>query len=105
VNGGTMPKEFALSQNYPNPFNPSTKLEVSLPQAAYLDVAVYNILGQKVTTLVNEMRDAGYQTVTWNGTTQGGTNVASGIYFVRMNATPVSGGEGFNAVRKIMLMK
>ena len=105
VNGGSMPKEFALSQNYPNPFNPSTKLEISLPQAAYLEVLVYNILGQKVATLASEMRDAGYHSVIWNGTTQGGAPVASGIYFVRMNATPASGGEGFNAVRKIMLMK
>jgi hypothetical protein len=105
VNSGSMPKEFALSQNYPNPFNPSTKFEVSLPQAAHLEVIVYNVLGQKVATLANESRDAGYHSVTWNGTTQIGAPVASGIYFVRMNATPASGGEGFNAVRKIMLMK
>ncbi len=106
VNGGAVPKEFALSQNYPNPFNPSTKFEVALPLAAHLDVAVYNLLGQKVATLANEDRDAGYHILTWNGTTQSGVQVASGIYFVRMNARQVgSSDNAFNTVRKMMLMK
>jgi len=105
VNGSSLPKEFALSQNYPNPFNPSTKIEVSLPQAARLDVAVFNILGQKVATLAGDVRDAGYYTLTWNGTVQNGSPAASGMYFVRMNAQPEGPGQGFTSVRKIMLMK
>jgi hypothetical protein len=97
--GGVMPKEFSLSQNYPNPFNPSTQFVVGLPQAAHLEVGVYNILGQKVATLVNENRDAGFHTIVWNSTTETGLFASSGIYFVRMNA-----GE-FTNVKKIVLMK
>ncbi|MBI3194684.1 MAG: T9SS type A sorting domain-containing protein [Ignavibacteriae bacterium] len=97
--GGVMPKEFSLSQNYPNPFNPSTQFVVGLLQAAHLEVSVYNILGQKVATLVNENRDAGFHTVVWNSTLENGMVASSGVYFVKMNA-----GE-FSAVKKIVLMK
>ncbi len=97
--GGVMPNEFSLSQNYPNPFNPSTQFVVGVPQAAHLEVGVYNILGQKVATLVNENRDAGFHTVVWNSTLENGMFASSGVYFVKMNA-----GE-FSAVKKIVLMK
>jgi hypothetical protein len=99
VEGGAVPREFSLSQNYPNPFNPSTKFVVGLPQTAHLDVAVYNILGQKVASLVSENRDAGFYTITWNGNAEGGFAASSGVYFVRVNA------DKFNAVRKILMMK
>jgi hypothetical protein len=100
VDGGVaVPKEFSLSQNYPNPFNPSTKVVVGLPQTAPLEVAVYNILGQKVATLVNEVREAGYHTITWNGTTDAGLQVGTGVYFFRMNAGT------YTAIRKVMMMK
>ena len=60
---------------------------------------VYNVFGQKVATLLNETREAGYHTVEWNGLTESGTTAATGVYFVRMNA-----GEYTN-VKKILLMK
>jgi hypothetical protein len=94
LNGGTLPKEFSLSESYPNPFNPSTRLQVGMPKTARLQVLVYNLLGQKVATLVDEVREAGYQTVEWNA-----SSVASGVYFIRMNA------DAFSSVRKVMLMK
>jgi flagellar hook assembly protein FlgD len=97
--GGVMPKEFSLSQNYPNPFNPSTQFVVGVPQAARVEVGVYNVLGQRVATLVNEDRDAGFHTVVWNSTLENGMLASSGVYFVKMNA-----GE-FSAVKKIVLMK
>ncbi len=97
--GATLPREFALSQNYPNPFNPTTRIQVALPQTARLEISVYNILGQKVATLVDGVRDAGYLTVEWNGTNDRGLNVGSGVYFLRMNA------DKFTATRKMMLMK
>ncbi len=100
VNGSpALPKEFSLGQNYPNPFNPLTKFEVALPQASHLEVAIYNILGQKVLTLADEARDAGYHTLIWDGNTSSGVQASSGIYFVRMTA------EKFAAVRKILMMK
>jgi len=97
--GSALPREFSLSQNYPNPFNPSTRVEVGLPEQARLQVAVYNILGQKVATIVDEMRDAGFHTLVWNGTTDNGVAVSSGVYFVRMNAGT------FTGIRKVLMMK
>lgn len=99
VEGGAIPKEFSLSQNYPNPFNPSTKLVVALPQAAHVEAVVYNLLGQRVASLIDENRDAGFHTITWNGTAENGTAASSGVYFVRVSA------DKFNAVRKILMMK
>ena len=99
ASGAALPREYSLGQNYPNPFNPTTTFMVGLPEAAHLEVAIYNVLGQKVATLVDEVREAGYYPVTWNSNTQQGVSVSSGVYFVRMNA------EKFTAVHKMMLLK
>lgn len=96
---GNMPKVFALGQNYPNPFNPSTRFEVQMPKTAEVHIAVYDILGQQVATLVNGQQQAGYLTVEWDGRDAHGLQVPTGIYFVRMTA------DEFTATRKIMLMK
>ena len=88
-----------MGQNYPNPFNPTTQFVVGLPEVSRLEVAVYNVLGQKVTTLVDELREAGYHTITWNGTGREGLAASSGVYFVKMKAG------SFTGIRKIMMMK
>jgi hypothetical protein len=94
-----MPAKYALSQNYPNPFNPTTRFNVSLPEAAHLKVEVFNIVGQKIATVLSEERQAGNYSITWNGTTQSGAPATSGVYLVRMQAGK------FSAVRKVVLMK
>ncbi len=99
VNGAEKPKEFALSQNFPNPFNPTTNFSVSLPMTEHLEVGVYNVLGQKVATLANDVREAGTYSITWNSTTDAGMSASSGVYFLKMTAG------NFTSVRKIMLMK
>jgi hypothetical protein len=81
-----VPTEFGLSQNFPNPFNPSTVLQYQVPAATHVEISVYNILGAKVATLVNDVKEAGYYTVTWNGTGANGRTVASGVYIYRMHA-------------------
>lgn len=81
-----IPKEFSLSQNYPNPFNPTTTISYALPQNAQVKLSVYNILGQKVRTLVDEYQSAGYKQVTWNGQNDQGSEVSSGIYFYKIQA-------------------
>ena len=79
-----LPQAFELSQNYPNPFNPETKIEYSLPNAAVVKLAVYNLLGQRVATLVDQRQSAGIHSIFWNGKDDLGRSVASGIYLYRL---------------------
>jgi len=81
---GTLPTKFDLAQNYPNPFNPRTTIRFDLPQRTHATLAIYNVLGQTVTTLVDEDLAADYYVVEWDGTADGGHQVASGIYFYRL---------------------
>ena len=99
AHGGILPTEFALGQNYPNPFNPSTRVDIAIPQDAVVDISVFNILGQKVRTLLSGDVAAGYTTVEWNGTNDLGSTAPSGLYMIRMSS------DKFSAVRKMMLMK
>jgi methionine-rich copper-binding protein CopC len=94
-----LPTEFALDQNYPNPFNPSTEIGLALPVSSEVELSVFNVLGQKVATLVEGEMPAGYHTVTWNGTSSDGSQVASGIYFYRITT------EQFTTSKKMMLLK
>jgi hypothetical protein len=95
----SLPTEFALSQNVPNPFNPSTVVEYALPKDAQVNLSVYNVLGQHVTTLVDDMQRAGKQTVTWDGTDASGSSVASGVYFYKLRAGD------FSDTKKMLLLK
>ncbi|MFA6585811.1 MAG: T9SS type A sorting domain-containing protein [Candidatus Paceibacterota bacterium] len=90
-----IPKEFSLSQNHPNPFNPTTMINYELPEARHVTLEVYNMLGQKVTTLVDGMEDAGYKMITFDG-----SKFPSGIYFYHMSI-----GEDYLLVRKMILLK
>jgi hypothetical protein len=81
-----IPTQFGLSQNYPNPFNPTTKIQYQLPQNANVKLAVYDMLGQKVKTLLSSEQEAGYYTVEWNGLSDNGTYVTSGLYVYRLEA-------------------
>jgi hypothetical protein len=93
------PQCFSLSQNYPNPFNPRTSIEYTLPQDAQVRLTVYNVLGQKVATVVDEHQAAGFKTVWWDGKDAEGDELSSGVYFYRLTA-----GE-FSEVRKMMMVK
>ena len=94
-----VPEEFVLSQNYPNPFNPVTQINYGLPKASRVHLAIYDILGREVTTLVNWEQDAGYKSITWNGTDAFGKPVGAGMYFYMVKA------KGFRQVRKMVLLK
>jgi hypothetical protein len=94
-----LPKSVELSQNYPNPFNPSTTIRFGLPEEGRIRLTVYNMLGQRVTDLVNGYLGAGYHTITWQGLTQTGHRAASGVYIYRLE-TP----NGL-ATRKMLLIK
>jgi M6 family metalloprotease-like protein len=102
---GTLPHSFVLKQNYPNPFNPSTVIAYTLPAVsgsasrARTVLDIYNMLGQKVRTLVNVDQAPGDYKVTWDGTTDGGTRVSSGLYLYHL-----SHGD-FNSSKKMVLLK
>ena len=96
----TRPAAFALANNYPNPFNPATTIKYSLPQAADVELIVYNVLGQPVRTLVAEHQSAGRYAVEWDATNNNGHSLSSGMYFYRLAA----GGE-FLETKKMLLLK
>jgi photosystem II stability/assembly factor-like uncharacterized protein len=100
-----IPTSFALDQNYPNPFNPTTTIQFALPVNATVSLKIYNLLGQEVATLVDESKQAGYHEMHWNGRNQYGSQVATGVYFYRIEAKPVDGGTPFTSLKKMVLIK
>ncbi|HQM37053.1 MAG TPA: putative Ig domain-containing protein, partial [Candidatus Marinimicrobia bacterium] len=95
----SIPDEFILSQNYPNPFNPTTNITFGLPKESNVTIDVYNLMGQKVATLVNERINAGYHTVNWNGRDASGNRVTSGVYIYKITAGD------FAKSKKMLLVK
>jgi hypothetical protein len=77
---------YELKQNYPNPFNPSTTIRYSLQNETLVTVKVFNLLGQEIATLVDEVQTPGAKQVEWDGKNQSGAQVASGLYLYRMKA-------------------
>ena len=94
-----LPEECQLHQNFPNPFNPVTNLRYTVPEAGHVLLEVFNLLGQRVITLVNDEVSAGTHDVTWNALDSEGRPVATGVYFYRITAGD------FTAVRKMLLLK
>jgi hypothetical protein len=88
-----------LLNNYPNPFNPETNIAFSIKEAGYTTLEVYNMKGQLMKTLVNEVKENGNYTVTWNGKDNSGKNVSSGVYFYKMETGK------YVSTKKMILMK
>jgi hypothetical protein len=98
--GTSVPASYELGQNYPNPFNPSTTITYALPAQSRVTIEVFNVLGQKVATLVDEVRTAGVHQAVWNA------NVPSGLYFYRIDAAGTDApSQHFMQVRKMMLVR
>jgi hypothetical protein len=93
-NDENIPSEFALKQNYPNPFNPSTVINYELPTTNFVELSIYNLLGQKVATLVSQEQRTGYHKVKWDA-----SGFASGVYYYQLKA-----GE-FQDVKKMILIR
>ncbi|MFA5831867.1 MAG: T9SS type A sorting domain-containing protein [Bacteroidota bacterium] len=89
-----IPTSFGLEQNFPNPFNPSTTIRYALPNSANVKLAIYDLLGREITTLVNEEQSAGWKEVEWNGSA-----FSSGFYFYKLHAG------NFIEMKKMMLVK
>jgi hypothetical protein len=93
------PMTYALSQNYPNPFNPTTTISYEIPANEKVSLVVYDILGQKVKTLVNGVVKAGTHEVVWNGANEAGSRLSSGVYFYQLDAG------SFSRTMKMIMLK
>ena len=90
----SIPKKFELKQNYPNPFNPLTHISYAVPKKSHVRLEIYNILGQRINTLVDAEKKPGYYTVQFNG-----YSFSSGLYIYRLQA------DGFHEVKRMILIK
>ncbi|MGB5875501.1 MAG: FlgD immunoglobulin-like domain containing protein [Bacteroidota bacterium] len=92
--GGEVPAEYGLAQNYPNPFNPATTIAYDLPKGSFVNLRVFNAIGQEVRTLVAGERSAGTHTIVWDA-----SGLPSGVCFYRLSAGD------FMATKTMILMK
>jgi len=97
--GTGVPTHYELAHNYPNPFNPSTRIRFALPRREHVQIAIHDVLGRRIKTLVDATLPAGRHAATWDGTDEAGQPVASGVYFYRLHT------DGFTKVRKMMLLR
>jgi len=88
------PAAFTLHPNYPNPFNPTTIINYELPNTTNIDLSVYNLLGQKIVTLVSGQQTAGYHSIEWDA-----SNLSAGAYFIKLQANE------FVQIKKSILLK
>lgn len=93
------PNSYHLSYNYPNPFNPTTTISYSLPHRSHVNISIYNIAGERVTTLIDETKPAGEHIVTWDGTDYRGMPVATGVYFYTLKT------DDYSSAKKMLLLK
>lgn len=94
-----IPEKYALYQNFPNPFNPTTQIRYDIPENAHVRINVYNTLGQKVITLLDNIQVAGSYSVMWDSKSSSGQDAASGLYIFRMEAG------NFSDAKKMLLLK
>jgi hypothetical protein len=93
------PRVYGLGQNYPNPFGPTTTIRYEMPAKAHVQIAIYNVNGERVRVLVDGAKPPGHYTATWDGRNARGEVVASGVYFYRMTAG------NFVGMRKIVFLR
>jgi|GEM_PF-1230372 len=97
--GTGLPESYKLEQNVPNPFNPVTKIGFQLPDAGWIKLEVFNILGEQVAVLADDYMEAGYHQVEWNSLNNQGAQLSSGLYFYALTAGD------FHSVKKMMMLK
>jgi hypothetical protein len=92
-------EKFSLSQNFPNPFNPTTQISFNIAKIGQYELNVFNVIGQKIRTIVNKEFNSGLKTVSWNGLNDEGLAVGSGIYFYKLS------GNGIELTKKMVLIR
>jgi hypothetical protein len=93
------PGKFKLNQNYPNPFNPETSLSYNLPKGSYVSITIYDMLGNVINQLVNEVQNSGYKSIQWDATDKQGQPVSAGVYLYSIEAGD------FRQTKKMILLK
>ena len=93
------PKTYNISQNYPNPFNPITTLQYELPEDSFVNVTVYDMLGNVVNNLINANQSSGHKSIQWDATNNRGEPVSAGIYLYKIQAGD------FVDTKKMILLK
>ena len=94
-----LPEDYDLFQNYPNPFNPATTISYSLPENDYVEIKIYNIKGEMITTLLNQPQKAGNHQVVWNGCDESGNRVSNGVYYYQIKT------DRFTMTKKMVLLR
>jgi hypothetical protein len=94
-----IPDVFALKQNYPNPFNPVTRILYDIPDASFVTITIYDLLGRQVRTLVSRYEEPGFKSIVWNATNNRGMPVSAGMYLYSIKA------DEFRQTRKMLLLK
>lgn len=95
----SIPRNFALHQNYPNPFNASTVISYEIPRQSLVTITVFNILGQKIRLLLSQVQKPGFYRVTWDGKSDQGQDMSTGVYLIQLNA------QNFRFTRKAVLIR
>tara|TARA_B100000674_G_C37048116_1_gene561650 strand:- start:183 stop:497 length:315 start_codon:yes stop_codon:yes gene_type:complete len=95
----TTPSNFKLFSAYPNPFNPVTTLRYDLPEDEFVNITIYDMLGNIINQLVNEDQNSGYKSIQWNATNNQGQSVSAGVYIYSIEAGD------FRQTKKIILLK
>ncbi len=96
----TTPKLF---QNYPNPFNPSTIISYQIPKAGFVNITIFNVLGQTIKTIVSESQSSGLHNINWNGEDNSGKTVSTGLYFYKI--TIISNSVKFSSTKKMLFLR
>ncbi|HEX9657213.1 MAG TPA: choice-of-anchor D domain-containing protein, partial [Bacteroidota bacterium] len=105
ADGALIPETYELYQNFPNPFNPTTQIKFGLPVQSLVTLKIYNVLGQEVTSLTNDVKSAGFYTMQWNGTNKSGAQISSGVYFYSLEAKAIDGSNTFRNIKKMLMLK
>ncbi|WP_337864562.1 T9SS type A sorting domain-containing protein [Ignavibacterium sp.] len=97
---GTIPQNFELFQNYPNPFNPSTTIRYALPNESKVTITIYNLLGQQIKELVNDVQSSGYHEIVFDA-----KDLSSGVYLYKLSARDLVSTKDYSNIKKLLLLK
>ncbi len=103
--GEAVPKEYALHGNYPNPFNPTTSIRYDLPEASYVSLVIFDILGREIRTLLDNREEAGFKSVVWDGKDNFGNGISTGIYIYVLKAWSLESDKTFQKTEKMVLLR